>query len=163
LRGEKKVLKPWIIIGGITFLVAFGSFLIRPRDIPWAKRLDRPSWLFFEPAIPFIWTVIFICGAWSAVLVWQNDPGSLKTWLLMGLYLLVEIVTVAYIPATLRLRNLEVGTVLGGLGAVLGVILALLVWQVSGQAALFLLPYLIWSPIGTYTTRRMMDLNPEAT
>jgi translocator protein len=80
-----------------------------------------------------------------------------------GLYLLVEIVTVAYIPATLRLRNLEVGTVLGGLGAVLGVILALLVWQVSGQAALFLLPYLIWSPIGTYTTRRMMDLNPEAT
>lgn len=156
------MLSPWIVIGGITFLVALGSFLIRPRDIPWAARLDRPRWLFFEPAIPLIWTIAFATGAWSAVLVWQTDPGSLKTWLLMALYLLVEVVTVAYIPATLRLRSLEVGTALGGLGVFLGVVLALTVGQISGQAALLLLPYLLWSPIGTYTTRRMIDLNPEA-
>ncbi len=156
-------MEPWIIIGGITLIVALGSLLIRPRDLPWAKRLDRPSWLFFEPAIPFIWTFIFICGACSAVLVWKQDPGSTKAWLLMGLYLAVEIVTVAYIPATLRSRNLEVGTVLGGLGVVLGLVLLLMVWPISDLAAILLLPYLIWSPIGTYTTRRMMDLNPDAT
>lgn len=156
------MLNSWIIIGGITILVAFGSFLFRPRDIPWATHLDRPNWLFFEPAIPLIWTAIFACGAGSAILVWQYNPGSLKTWLLMGLYLLVEIVTVAYIPATLRSRSLEVGTLLGGTGLVLGMILALMVWPISGKAALLLLPYLLWSPIGTYTTRRMIDLNPEA-
>lgn len=156
------MLKPWIIIGGITLLIALGSFLIRPRDIPWAKHLDRPNWLFFEPAIPVIWTVIFACGAWSAVRVWQEAPGTPKTWLLMGLYLLVEIITVAYIPATLRLRSLEVGTILGGLGLALGVVLMLLVWPISSLAALLLLPYVLWSPIGTYTTRRMIDLNPEA-
>jgi tryptophan-rich sensory protein len=157
------MLIPWIVIGGTTLLVAFGSFLIRPRDIPWATQLDRPKWLFFEPAIPLIWTTIFACGAWSAVLVWQHDPGSLRTWLLMGFYLLVEIVTVAYIPATLRLRSLAVGTILGGLGFVLGVTLALIVWSISDRAALLLLPYILWSPIGTLTTRRMIDLNPEAT
>lgn len=151
-----------MIIAGVTFLVALGSFLIRPRDIPWAKQLDRPNWLFFEPAIPFIWTTIFACGAWSAILVWRNDPGSLATWLLMGLYLLVEVLTVAYIPATLRFRSLAIGTSLGWLGVFLGVVLLLLVWQIAGQAALWLLPYLIWSPIGTYVTRRMIDLNPEA-
>jgi tryptophan-rich sensory protein len=69
----------WIIISSITLVVAFGSFLFRPRDLPWAKHLDRPKWLFFEPAIPLIWTVIFACGAVSAILVWQQDPGSLKT------------------------------------------------------------------------------------
>jgi translocator protein len=157
------MLKPWIVIGGITLLVALGSSFIKPRDISWAKRLDRPKWLFFEPAIPFIWTIIFVCGAWSAVLIWQNDPGSPRTWLLMGLYLLLEIITVAYIPATLRLRSLAVGTTLGGLGLLLGVALALTVGQFSKEAALLLLPYIIWSPIGTYTTRRMIDLNPEAT
>lgn len=156
------MLNSWIVIGSITFLVALGSFLIRPRDIPWAKHLDRPNWLFFEPAIPFIWTVIFICGACSAALVWQHEPGSLKTWLLMGLYLLVEVVTVAYIPATLRLRSLAIGTILGGIGLTLGAVLALVVSQFSSFAALLLLPYLLWSPIGTYTTRRMIDLNPEA-
>lgn len=156
------MLNPWLVIGGITFLVALGSFLFRPRDIPWAKHLDRPRWLFFEPAIPVIWTVIFACGACSAVLVWQADPGSFRTIVLMALYLFLEIVTVAYIPATLRLRSLAVGTVLGVLGALVGVGLLFAVGQFSIQAALLLLPYVIWSPIGAYTTRRMIDLNPEA-
>jgi len=154
--------KDWITIGGITLLVALGSSLIRPRDIPWVIRLERPKWLFFEPAIPFIWTAIFICGAWSAVLVWEEEPGSIKTWLLMALYLLVEIVTVAYIPATVRLRSLTVGKVLGGLGVILGVLLTLNVLPISREAALLLLPYLIWTPIGTYTTGQMIDLNPKA-
>lgn len=157
------MIKAWVVIGIVTLVVALGSFLIRPRrDTSWAKRLDRPGWLFFEPAIPFIWTVIFVCGAISAVLVWESDPGSLKTWLLMGLYLLVEAVTVAYIPVTLRTRSLKAGTVLGGLGAVFGILLTLAVSPISGTAALLLLPYLIWSPIGTYTTREMIDLNPDA-
>lgn len=152
----------WLLINAVTVLVALGSFLIRPRDIPWAKHLDRPRWLFFEPAIPLIWMVIFICGATSATFVWQNEPNSLKTWLLMGFYLLIEVVTVAYIPATLRSRSLVIGTTLGALGLLLGVILTLIVWQISGWAALLLLPYLLWSPVGTYTTGRMIDLNPDA-
>jgi translocator protein len=156
------MLKPWMIIGGITFLVALGSSFIRPRDVSWSKHLERPKWLFFEPAIPFIWTIIFACGAWSAVLVWEEDPGSLKSWLLMGFYLLVEIVTVAYIPATLRMRSLEVGKVLGWLGVILGVLLTLVVFPISRDASFLLLPYVIWSPIGSYTTRQMMDLNPDA-
>ena len=157
------MIEPWIVIAAVTLLVALGSFLIKPRqDLKWAKRLDRPKWLVFEPAIPLIWTVVFVCGALSALQVWNHEPGSLRTWLLMGFYLLVEIITVAYIPLTLRLQSLAVGTVLGGLGVILGLLLALTVWSVSGYATLLLLPYLLWSPIGTYTTREMIDLNPEA-
>ena len=156
------MLKPWMLIGGVTLVVALGSSLIRPKDISWSQHLSRPKWLFFEPAIPFIWTVIFACGAGSAVLVWEKEPGSLKTWLLMGFYLLVEVITVAYIPATLRRRSLGVGTLLGWVGVILGVLLTLVVSPISGIAALLLLPYLIWSPIGSYTTWRMIDLNPDA-
>lgn len=156
------MIQSWLVIGAVTLLVALGTFLFKPRDLPWAKRLDRPKWLFFEPAIPFIWTFIFICGAGSAVVVWNHEPGNLETWLLMGLYLLVEVVTVAYIPATLRFRSLAIGTALGGLGVILGIVLTLVVWPISGLAALLLLPYVLWSPIGTYTTREMIDLNPDA-
>lgn len=150
------------MITGVTYFVAFGSFFIRPRDIRWATRLDRPRWLFFEPAIPLIWIAVFLGGATSATLVWQADPGSLKTSLLMVLYLLLEIVTVAYIPATLRSHHLAVGTTLGALGVILGLFLALSSWQISTTAGLWLLPYVIWSPIGTYATRQMMNLNPDA-
>jgi tryptophan-rich sensory protein len=162
VKDKEMRLESWMVIGGVTLLVALGSSLIRPKDIPWVTRLDRPRWLFFEPAIPFIWTAIFICGAWSAILTWEQEPGSLKTWLLMGLYLVLEVITVAYIPATVRLRSLTVGTILGGLGVIFGIFLTLTVLPISGQAALLLVPYLIWTPIGTYTTRQMIDLNPTA-
>ncbi|HEY9849041.1 MAG TPA: TspO/MBR family protein [Leptolyngbyaceae cyanobacterium] len=156
------MIKSWMVIGGITLLVALGTALMKPRDTKWGIQLQRPYWLFFEPAIPFIWTVIFICGAGSAILIWENEPGSLRTWLLMGIYLILEIVTVAYIPLTLRLRSLKVGLILGGVGLMLGIFLALGVLPISGLAAVLLLPYLLWSPVGTYTTWQMIQLNPEA-
>ena len=156
------MIESWMVIGVVTILVALGSFLFKPRDIKWIKDLSRPKWLVFEPAIPVIWTIVFVCGIASAVLIWEKDPGSLKTWLLMGFYLLLEIVTVAYIPTMLRLRSLKVGTILGGAGAVLGVVLTLAIWPISGWAALLLLPYVSWSPVGTYTTWEMIQLNPDA-
>ncbi|BAU14191.1 TspO and MBR like protein [Leptolyngbya sp. NIES-3755] len=153
-----------IVIAIVTFTISLGSFLFRPKaDLRWVKRLNLPRWLaIVEPLIPVIWTVIFTCGAFSAWLVWKADPGSSKTWLIMGFYLLVEVVTVAYIPVTLRLQSLAIGTVIGGFGAVLGYVLAIAVFPISPLAAVLLLPYLLWSPVGTYATRELIDFNPEA-
>lgn len=156
------MIKSWMVIGAVTFVVALGGSLLTPDDARWFKHLQRPRWLTFEAAIPLIWTVIFICGAWSAYIVWESEPGSQKTWLLMGLYLLLELITIAYTPVMCKLRRLKIGTIIGGTGAVLSIILALLVFPISSWASLLLLPYVIWSPIGTYTTWEMGRLNPEA-
>ncbi|MBD1933575.1 MULTISPECIES: TspO/MBR family protein [Cyanophyceae] len=157
------MIKPWMVIVGITFLVSFGSFFIKPRDVKWAAHLSLPKWLVvFEPAIPVIWNLIFLSGAISASIIWDKDPGSLKTWLLMATYLLLEIVTVTYIPATLRLRNLSVGTIIGGAGLIVAILLTLSVLPISSLAAALLIPYLVWSPIGTYGTWKMTQLNPDA-
>lgn len=150
------MIKSWMVIGGVTLLVALAANFITPGDRQWFKRLRRPSWLIFEAAIPIIWTVIFICGAWSAYIVWENTGN----WLLMGFYLLLEIVTIAYTPVMFRLRSLRVGIIIGGIGAIIGILLTLTALPISGWAALLLLPYVIWSPIGTYTTWEMSRLNP---
>ena len=156
------MIKSWMVIGAVTLLVASGAGLMNSKDTQWFNRLTRPRWLTFERAIPFIWTTIFICGAWSAYIVWENDPGSTKTWLLMGFYLLLEVVTIAYTPVMFKFRSLKVGTIIGGTGAILSIILALLVLPISIWAFLLLVPYIIWSPIGTYVTWEMIQLNPEA-
>ncbi|MBD2005489.1 MULTISPECIES: TspO/MBR family protein [Cyanophyceae] len=157
------MIKSWMVIVGITFLVSFGSFFIKPRDVKWATHLRLPKWLVvFEPAIPVIWNLIFLSGAISASIIWDKDPGSLKTWLLMATYLLLEVVTVTYIPATLRLRNLSVGTIIGGAGLIVAILLTLCVLPISSSAAALLIPYLVWSPIGTYSTWKMTQLNPDA-
>ena len=156
------MIKSWMVIGAVTFLVALASNILRPKDVKWFARLRRPRWLTFEPLIPLIWIVILIAGAWSAYIVWERDPGSSKTWSLMVAYLLLELAIVLYSPVTLWLRSLKAGTLVGGIGVIIGLILTFAVWQVSGWAALLLVPYLLWSPIGTYTTWEIGKLNPES-
>jgi tryptophan-rich sensory protein len=156
------MIKSWMVIGAVAFLVALASNILRPKDVKWFARLRRPRWLTFEPLIPLIWIVILIAGAWSAYIVWERDPGSSKTWSLMVAYLLLELAIVLYSPVTLWLRSLKAGTLVGGVGVIIGLILTFAVWQISGWAALLLVPYLLWSPIGTYTTWEMGKLNPES-
>ena len=156
------MIKSWMVIGGVTLLIGLASSILRPKDVKWFARLRRPRWLTFEALIPIIWTVILICGAWSAYIVWEHNPGTNKAWLLMGAYVLLELAIVLYSPVTLWLQSLKAGTIVGGVGVVIGLVLTLIVWQISGWAALLLLPYLLWSPIGTYTTWEMDKLNPES-
>jgi translocator protein len=155
------MIKSWMVIAGITFIVALCANFITSDDIKWFKRLQRPDWLTFEGLIPVIWTVVFICGVWSAYIVWEQNPATTTTWLLMGIYLLLEIVTIAYTPVMFRLRSLKVGTIIGGTGFVVALLLAFPIFLVSVWAILLLVPYLLWSPIGTYTTWEMAKLNPE--
>lgn len=151
----------WLVVGGVALVVAvIGGSLNPPEGVRWFKRLRRPRWLTFEAAIPVIWTVLFVCAAWSAVIVWERDPGSTDTWLRMGGYLLLELLTLAYNPVMELRRSLKVGTIVGAMGALWSVLLALWVLPVSMAAVLLLLPYILWSPIGTYTTWAMAKLNP---
>ena len=127
-----------------------------PADWRWFMRLRRPAWLTFEWAIPLIWTIILICGVWSAVLVWQSRPSGG----LMVAYGLLEVSIMAYTAVMGKLRRLRVGVWIGAIGVVWGAVLALQVGPISATAAALLLPYLLWSPVGTWVTWEMMALNP---
>ncbi|MEO0489988.1 MAG: MFS transporter, partial [Cyanobacteria bacterium J06659_2] len=37
-----------ILGGGVGFAIALLSNIIRPRDVKWFRRLERPQWLTFE-------------------------------------------------------------------------------------------------------------------
>lgn len=150
-----------MVIGGIALLLAIlGGGIVPPKGVQWFNRLRRPKWLTFEKLIPVIWTFVLTCGVWSAVQVWERDPGSRYTWMLMVGYALLELAILAYNPAMLVARSLKAGSIVGAAGFGIGLILAIVVAQVSSSAALLLLPFLIWSPIGTYTTWAMLKLNP---
>ena len=107
----------WLAIGLVTFIIPITlNRFLSSRDLRWFKHLRRPNWLTFEWAIPIIWTVIFICGAWSAYNVWEANPGTLNTWLLMGFYVVVELAISLYTLVMCKTRSLKVGTIIGGTG-----------------------------------------------
>jgi tryptophan-rich sensory protein len=153
------MLPSWLYIGGITFAIAFGLNRLSPRDLRWFNRLRRPAWLTFEWAIPWIWISIFICGAWSATVLWETAPHQPLTWAMLAGYLVLEVVIMAYTPVMCKLRSLRVGTAIGATGFFLGLGLAVWVFPVSAVAGGLLIPYLLWSPIGTYVTWAMIPLN----
>ena len=155
------MIKSWMVIGGVVLLIALGgNQFLNSDDRRWFNRLRRPSWLGFERLIPVIWTVVFIGVAWSAIIVWETEPGTVGTGLLMGFYAVLEVVTIAYTPVMCKLRSLRAGTIVGGTGFLLSLMLALSVLPVSKWAAILLMPYILWSPIGTYVTWKMAHLNP---
>ncbi|MGG6242598.1 TspO/MBR family protein [Nodosilinea sp. AN01ver1] len=146
----------WLVIAIVGAAIASASSLLSSRDIKWFKRQRRPDWLTFEFAIPFVWTVVFICGGWSAYIVWKQT----QSWWFMAGYVLLELLIVSYTPVMCKLKNLRVGTAIGAAGFVFGLLLAVLVARVDTTAFLLLIPYLLWSPVGTLITWQMAQLNP---
>ncbi len=149
------MLKSWMVVGIVTFAIAMLSNIIRPKDVKWFRRLERPSWLTFEKLIPVIWTVVFICGAWSAYIVWEQT----QSWRWMSAYIVLELATIAFTPALFWTHSLKLASLIGGTGFVICLLLTLSVLKVSGWAAVLLIPYFLWSPIGTFTTWQMDKLN----
>ena len=144
-----------MVIAGVGLAIALLSNIIRPKDVKWFRRLERPQWLTFEKLIPVIWTTVFVCGGWSAYIVWEQT----QSWGLMTAYMVLEVVTVAFTPVLLWSRSLTAASLIGGTGFVIGLVLAITVFGLSLWATVLLVPYLLWSPVGTYTTWEMKKLN----
>ncbi|MGD1901198.1 MAG: TspO/MBR family protein [Geitlerinemataceae cyanobacterium] len=152
----------WTTIGVVTVgLVALSGLGLGSEEIRWFRGLRRPDWLTFERFIPLIWTTIFLCGAASATVVWNNAPDRITAWALMAFYVVVELTTLAYTSVMCQTRSLRVGTIIGGAGLILCAMLCVVVFRLSPIAAAFLAPYLLWSPVGTYTTWELGRLNPD--
>ena len=125
------------------------------REFAWFLHLRRPAWLAFEALIPLIWIGIYVCFYGSALLAW-NATGS---WGLMGGYLLLLLLVQSYTWIICRTRSLARGTMIGLLGWLWGVAFAVVLQSESIQAAGLLIPFLLWSPLGTLATWQMQRLN----
>ncbi|MFM7314966.1 MAG: tryptophan-rich sensory protein [Cyanobium sp.] len=121
----------------------------------WFMRLRRPAWLGFERLIPLIWIAIYACFHASALLCWNASHSPALMGAYLGLLLLVQ----SYTWLICRTRRLATGTAIGLAGWLWGVALAVVLPAQSVPAALLLLPYLLWSPVGTLVTWQMQRLN----
>jgi tryptophan-rich sensory protein len=141
----------------ILAVMALVATLMNPgrEDFAWFLRLRRPAWLSFEGLIPFIWIAIYASFYGSALLSWRAS-GS---WPLMLGYLVLLLLVQSYTLLICRTRSLRNGTMVGFAGWVWGLALTIAVGPVSAPGWLLLVPYLLWSPVGTLVTWQMQRLN----
>jgi translocator protein len=81
------------------------------------------------------------------------------SWGLMGGYLGLLLLVQSYTLLICSTRSLANGTAVGLMGWVWGVALAVVIWPHSVAAVGLLLPYLLWSPVGTLVTWQMQRIN----
>jgi translocator protein len=142
-----------LLVMGLTIAVLNPS----RQQFAWFLRLRRPRWLTFERWIPLIWSVVYLCFYASALLRWQ--VGGATASLTMAAYLVLLVLVQSYTLLICRTRRLAWGTAAGLAGWLWGLGLALALLAVSRPASLLLVPFLLWSPIGTFVTWRMQKLN----
>ncbi|MFN9620738.1 MAG: TspO/MBR family protein [Synechococcaceae cyanobacterium] len=144
----------WLTI--LLVMAAVVALLTPSRDDwRWFLQLRRPGWLTFERWIPLIWSAIYACFYASALLAWNAGAG----WGRMVGYTLLLVLVQSYTWLIGRTRRLASGTAAGFAGWLVGVALAVATAPVSALAALLLVPFLLWSPVGTFVTWRMQRLN----
>ena len=145
----------WLTILLVMF-VLLPALNPRRQEFQWFLKLRRPRWLTFERWIPLIWLLIYLCFYAPALISWQAS----RSGGLMAGYLLLLVLVQSYTLVICRSRRLRFGTVIGLLGWIWGVLLVGPVSAAASTAAWLLLPYLLWSPVGTWVTWRMEALNP---
>jgi benzodiazapine receptor len=140
----------------LVVMVAVAALLNPSREqFAWFIRLRRPAWLTFEGLIPLIWLTIYACFYASALLSWNASWSGA----LMAGYLVLLLLVQSYTLVICRTRRLASGTVIGFAGWVWGVALTIAVAAGSAAAVWLLVPYLLWSPVGTLVTWQMQRLN----
>jgi tryptophan-rich sensory protein len=77
----------------------------------------------------------------------------------MAAYLVLLLLVQSYTWVICRSRRLRNGTVVGFAGWVWGAALAVVVAPLSAIALGLLVPFLLWSPVGTFVTWKMEKLN----
>lgn len=154
---ETVTLSPLLSALVILLVMVLVAVKLNPNreEFRWFLQLRRPDWLTFERWIPLIWLVIYGCFYASALISWTAS----RRWDLMAGYLLLLVLVQSYTLVICRTRRLRNGTVLGFLGWVWGIALAIAVAPVSRFSGLLLVPYLLWSPVGTFVTWQMQRLN----
>jgi len=142
----------------IILMVMVGvGFVLNPsrRQFAWFLRLKRPAWLSFERLIPLIWIGIYACFYASALLGWTAS----SSWSLMLAYLVLLLLVQSYTRLICLTRQLRYGTAVGFAGWLWGLGLATAVAPHSAPAWQLLIPFLLWSPVGTLVTWQMQRLN----
>jgi tryptophan-rich sensory protein len=121
----------------------------------WWMGKPRPAWwMGYQVWVPLLWMAVLIPLYVSALTSW-NTTGSVP---LMGAYgaLLLLIKGSSWLMC--QRRSLVVGVAGGLVSWACGIALTIAVSRVSAGAALGLLPFLIWSPLETWVTWRMLSL-----
>lgn len=140
----------YFIIPVITVITGLIGSYFTMRGMSWYKTINLPG---FTPSgffISFMWRVIYILTAISALMVWNTFEHNFKFWVIISLFAANAFLNAYW--SYLFFYHHMIGTAIID-AALLGVTvfaLIALIWPISWLAALLLFPYAGWVTFATF-------------
>lgn len=148
------LLIPYIAL--LAFL--FGGMVIS-TGVPWYETLVLPAWHPTAPVIAFVWALIYLCAAWSFLIIWNTTKHDHELKLIIGTFTVLLLVNLGWAIVFFFLHSF-LGSVWFAL--LLGfsvLVLIALILRRSEKAAFLLAPYALWVFFAAYLNYVVMMLN----
>jgi len=152
----------YIIIPLVAFLTALSGSLLTSRAMDWYKSITKPSWTPAGSVIGTVWTILFILGTISALIVFNSalraeNIGRFK-WII-AIFIINAILNVGWSWLFFGQHLLGLAVAEAALLGLSVVALVILIWPVSILAASLLIPYAAWVFFATFLTYKVWSLN----
>ena len=138
---------------------ALGSYFTTPSIPGWYESLNRPNWTPPNWVFGPVWSLLYLCMALAAWLVWRR-LGFQGAWVPLSLFGLQLVLNVAWSVIFFGLRS--PGWAFMEILSLAAAILATLVafWVVTVWAGLLMVPYLMWVAFAAALNFAIWRMNP---
>ncbi len=149
----------YVIIPLVAFLTALLGSLLTSRAMDWYKSIAKPSWTPPGSIIGAVWTILFILGAISALIVWNGLPHDTHFKWIIAVFIINAILNVGWSWLFFGQHVLGLAIFEAGLLGLSVLALIILIWPGSRLAASLLIPYAAWVCFATFLTYKVWSLN----
>lgn len=148
-----------LLIPYLALLAFLVGGMIVSLGVPWYESLVLPPWHPSANVIALIWAVIYLCAAWSFLIIWNTTKRDREMKLIIGSFSFLTLVNLAWSVVFFYLHSF-LGSVWCALVLGLSVlVLIALILRRSERAALLLAPYALWVFFAAYLNYVVMLLN----
>jgi benzodiazapine receptor len=155
--------RPWLLpftIAAIAAMLVAGVGATMTDTTGWYETLNKPSWNPPPAAFGLIWTIIFALIVFAGVTAWRATPNRSASELLIGLFSLNGFFNTMWTVLFFQLRRPDWAMIELVLFWLSIVALIVVFGRYSRNAALLLMPYLIWVTIAGVLNWQIIQLNP---
>ena len=158
--GRNDLLKLILCIIICEGLGSSGSIFTSMSVSTWYSTLVKP---WFAPpggVIAVIWTVLFMLMGISLFLVWREGLGRPRVKAAIYIFAAQFVVNIAWSAAFFGMRSPLNGLIVIVLLWLMILLTIIKFWRVSKNAALLLVPYILWVSIAMFLNYSILVLNP---
>lgn len=149
----------YIFIPLVVFLITVIGGALTRSGMEWYKSINLPAFTPPGYVIGIVWTIIFILGAVSALIVWNSGRAGSNFKVIIIIFILNGLLNLLWSYLFFNVHFIGAAVVEAGLLGISVFALVILIWPVSVAAAILLLPYGFWVAFATYLTYMIFLLN----